>query len=163
MYQHPVEMMCTCKRGLEAKQSECVLPEGGNWKDIVDVCTAEKRVVSRKYELCATSCEQNERAYAGHCDCDELSVVKQDLSACILKSQCARIQNIEGRDVCLNSDTCPHDLKLSLDNKTCVPYCDTWMYQGEEEEQEKRCVPGCPSDFPMVDDFQQCTTCLLMD
>lgn len=135
----------------------CIPPAGGTWEHIVGVCTDEGHVVSRDYKLCTVACEPNEKDYAGHCDCDKLSIVKDDQSACVLKSECERLRNVGEREICLPDLTCPKDTRLALDNQTCVDYCDAWIYF--QQEEEKRCVEECPDYIPIISKEQECTTC----
>ena len=48
---------------------------------------------------------------------------------------------------------------LDVDRRTCVPRCDQWRYFGTE----RRCELWCPTEFPIVSDTDECTTCAAID
>ena len=76
------------------------------------------------------------------CACDSESIIHEDGTRCVRKSDCLRAIEKDGRTICLASETCPEGTKLSADEQLCVTSCDLWTE--DELTKELHCADACP-------------------
>ena len=136
---------CVCKEGLVKSEDEreCAPPTGKAWKDFASICIDEGRVLSLTEEQCLESCGENEAPNNEKvCVCDSESIIHEDGTRCVRKSDCPRATEKDEVIVCLASETCPEGTKLSTDEQLCVTECDLWTE--DAPTGELRCTDSCP-------------------
>ena len=111
-------------------------------------------------DKCEEACKENEEPDTNKvCVCDELSIIHEDGTHCVKRTECQRTFSKNGVSVCLAAEVCKGDLKLSLnDEHLCVSDCDLWTE--DEQTKELRCVAECP-EGSRTDGGKLCKTCAM--
>ena len=157
-----IDKNCLCKEGLVKNDdyTKCVPPTGKTWRDFASICAEDHTVASLTGDRCANSCGENEVAEDGKlCVCDKDSIIHEDGTHCVKRTECQRTFSKNGVSVCLAAEVCKGDLKLSLnDDHLCVSDCDFWTE--DELTKELRCVTECP-EGSWTDEGKLCKTCAM--
>ena len=85
--------------------------------------------------LCVKQCQEthDENMVCRTCEAMYKELPYWDGEKCI--ARCVRTTLINGREFCVDADTCPAGLKLSTDEKSCVERCDLWVLDKTTGEQ----------------------------